>query len=65
MSANEEIGALLRRADALSVQVGTAESMHWRGYAKCLRDLQSNGGKKAAAKEDGQEPLASPLPEQR
>lgn len=50
---NEEISALLRRADALREQDGISESMQafWRGYAKGLRDLQSGGGQKAAAKD--------------
>lgn len=50
---NEEINALLRRADALKDQDGAPESvrMFWRGYAKGLRDLQSGAARKAAAKD--------------
>lgn len=57
---NEEIGALLRRADALKEQDGTSESvrMFWRGYAKGLRDLLSGGGKKAAAKDSATQQTA-------
>lgn len=58
---NEEIGALLRRADALKDQDGTSESVRvfWRGYAKGLRDLQSGAGKKAAAKDSAAQQTAS------
>ncbi|WP_157755109.1 hypothetical protein [Variovorax boronicumulans] len=52
-ASNEEINALLRRADALKDQDGAPEWVRafWRGYAKSLRDLQSGAGKKAAAKD--------------
>jgi len=57
---NEEVGALLRRADALREQDGISESMKafWRGYAKGLRDLQSGGGQKAAAKDSATQQAA-------
>ena len=57
---NEEIGALLRRADALKDQDGATESVRvfWRGYAKGLRDLLSGGGKKAAAKDSAAQQTA-------
>ncbi|RSZ40282.1 hypothetical protein EJO66_09115 [Variovorax beijingensis] len=58
---NEEIGALLRRADALKDQDGASESVRafWRGYAKGLRDLQSGAAKKAAAKDSVAQQTAS------
>jgi hypothetical protein len=58
-ASDEEIGALLRRADALRDQDGISESIHafWRGYAKSLRDLQSGGGRKAAAKDSAAQHL--------
>lgn len=47
------LDALLRRADALKEQASlTAPARQfWCGYAKGLRDLQSGGGTKAAAKD--------------
>jgi hypothetical protein len=52
-ASDKEISALLRRADTLKDQHGISESMRafWSGYAKGVRDLQSGGGKKAAAKD--------------
>ncbi|CAN7581884.1 hypothetical protein [Variovorax paradoxus] len=60
-ASNEEISALLRRADALKDQGGASESMRvfWLGYAKGLRDLQSGAGKKAAAKDSAAQHRAS------
>lgn len=60
-ASDEEIDALLRRADALKDHDGVPESIQafWCGYAKGLRDLQSGGGRKAAAKDLAGQHLAS------
>jgi hypothetical protein len=47
------LDALLRRAESLKEHAGLAAPARqfWRGYVKGLRDLQSGGGTKAAAKD--------------